>query len=75
MSSKQTVVSIGPFLTLAVIGMMVAKLAGWISVSWWIVFSPWLILISLMLVVGILAGIGLAFFGSKTAKQNIWKKQ
>ena len=47
MSAKQTSLNIMPFLTLAVVGLAVAKLGGWITASWWIVFSPWLLVLGI----------------------------
>lgn len=47
MSAKESTLNIAPFLTLAVIGLAVAKLGGWITASWWIVFSPWLLILGI----------------------------
>lgn len=38
---------------LLVVILIVAKLAGWISISWWLVFLPGIIEVGIVVVVGI----------------------
>lgn len=48
----------GCMIDLLVVSLIVAKLAGWISISWWLVFLPYIIIVGIIVVVGIGALIG-----------------
>lgn len=47
----------GCLIDLLVVVLVIAKLAGWVSISWWLVFLPYIIVAGIL--TGILAVVGI----------------